>query len=96
MDAPSVVLKYDLANGTSSFHDFGPTHMSGEPVFVPATDSAGEDEGYVMSYVYDKATDSTSFVVLDATDMSAAPVAEVPLPQRVPHGFHGSWIADES
>jgi carotenoid cleavage dioxygenase len=34
-------------------------------------------------------------VVLDAADMSAAPLAEVALPQRVPHGFHGSWFADE-
>jgi 3-isopropylmalate/(R)-2-methylmalate dehydratase large subunit len=34
-------------------------------------------------------------VVLDAADMNAAPIATVPLPQRIPHGFHGSWFADE-
>jgi carotenoid cleavage dioxygenase len=95
MDAPSVVVKYDLRAGTREVHDFGPSRTSGEPVFVPASDAAAEDEGYVVTYVYDKATESSSFVVLDATSITAPPVAEVPLPQRVPHGFHGSWLADE-
>jgi carotenoid cleavage dioxygenase len=94
-DGAAGVLKYDLAAGSSSYHDFGDTVSCGEPVFVPARDGAAEDEGWVMTYTYDRATGSSSFVVLDATDMAAAPVAEVPLPQRVPHGFHASWFADE-
>ena len=63
-------------------------------MFVPAHAGAGEDHGYLVTFVYDKADDMSRFVVLDAADMSAAPIAEVPLPQRVPHGFHGSWFAD--
>jgi carotenoid cleavage dioxygenase-like enzyme len=94
MDAPSSIVKWDLAAGTQSLHDLGPTRVGGEPVFVPADESSGEDEGYLVTYVYDKATHSSSFVVLDAQDMSAAPIAEVPLPQRVPNGFHGSWFSD--
>ena len=94
MDGSSVFLKYDLGKGTSEVHDFGPTIVSGEPVFVPAANGTAEDDGYVITYLYDKATQSSSFVVLDAHDMSAEPLAIVPLPQRVPFGFHGSWIAD--
>ncbi|MCB1000625.1 MAG: carotenoid oxygenase family protein [Acidimicrobiales bacterium] len=94
MDAPTNVLKYDLATGERTFHDLGATSMSGEPVFVPAADAAAEDEGYLVTFAYDRSTDSSSFVVLDASDMAAAPIARVPLPQRVPHGFHGSWFAD--
>jgi carotenoid cleavage dioxygenase len=90
--AASVIAKYDLACGRIERHDLGEHAMFGEPVFVPASDSAAEDEGYVMMFVYDKALDSSSFVILDAMDTKAAPVARVPLPQRVPHGFHGSWI----
>ena len=52
------------------------------------------DEGYVMSYVHDENTGKTDFVVLDATDMTKDPIAKVTLPQRVPYGFHGNFIAD--
>jgi carotenoid cleavage dioxygenase-like enzyme len=89
------VLKYDLVDGSTTFHDFGAGVSTSEPVFVPASDDADEDEGWIMSYVWDRSTNESSFVVLDAADMSAAPVARVPLPQRVPNGFHGSWFADE-
>jgi carotenoid cleavage dioxygenase-like enzyme len=92
-DGAAGILKYDLQAGWSEYHDFGPTVSCGEPVFVPAGDSAAEDEGWVMTYTFDRASASSSFVVLDATEPSAPPVATVPLPQRVPRGFHGSWFA---
>ena len=95
MDAATAIVKYDLQTGDRTVHDLGPAAQSGEPVFVPAHAGAGEDHGYLVTFVYDKADDMSRFVVLDAADMSAAPIAEVPLPQRVPHGFHGSWFADE-
>jgi carotenoid cleavage dioxygenase-like enzyme len=95
MHGPSNVFKYDLQTGARTMHDFGASTSSGEPVFVPASASAGEGEGYLVTFVHDAAADSSSFVVLDASDMAAAPIARVALPQRVPNGFHGSWFADE-
>jgi carotenoid cleavage dioxygenase len=94
MEAASGIVKYDVTTGSTEFHDFGPACSSSEAVFVPAADGSGEDEGWVMSYVYDKSTTSSSFVVLDASNIAGEPVAEVPLPRRVPNGFHGSWIPD--
>jgi carotenoid cleavage dioxygenase len=91
---PGVVVKYDLTDASSTQHDFGPSAHPGEFVFAPGSDSAGEDEGWAMGFVYDDATDSSDLVILDATDMNAAPVARIHLPRRVPFGFHGSWIAD--
>jgi len=93
-DAASVLVKYDLATGARTHHDAGPSAAVGEPVFVPAADASGEDEGWLLTYVHDDATGRSSFVVLDARDLAAAPVATVALPQRVPRGFHGSWFAD--
>ncbi|MFM8310465.1 MAG: carotenoid oxygenase family protein [Ilumatobacteraceae bacterium] len=90
----TCIVKYDLATGSRTVHDLGPAAQSGEPVFVPAHEAAAEDEGYLVTFVYDGDTDSSRFVVLDAADMSAAPLASVSIPQRVPHGFHGSWFAD--
>jgi len=93
-DTGSALIKYDLRGGGSATHDFGPGRLPSEPVFVPATPTAGEDEGWVLAYVYDAATDGSDLVILDACDFSARPVASVRLPQRVPQGFHGSWIPD--
>jgi carotenoid cleavage dioxygenase len=33
-------------------------------------------------------------VVLDATDVGGGPVASVALPQRVPYGFHATWVPE--
>ena len=94
MDGPGVIAKYDVTTGQKWIHDFGPGGSPGEPVFVPASDGAGEDEGWLVTFVHEASTDSSRFVVLDASDMSAPPVASVPLPRRVPHGLHGSWFSD--
>jgi len=88
----TALVKYDLTTGTVEEHRFRPGCVPGEGVFVPASDEAGEDSGYVLTYVYDAGRDGSDLVILDASDFAAAPVATVALPQRVPFGFHGSWI----
>jgi carotenoid cleavage dioxygenase len=94
LDLPSVIVRYDLRTGARIEHDFGPSRSAGEPVFVPAEGARSPDEGWVMAFVYDRAGDTSDFVVLDASQPSADPVATVRLPRRVPHGFHGSWVPD--
>jgi carotenoid cleavage dioxygenase len=88
------ILKHDLRAGTTEAHDFGRAGHAGEFVFVPAGSATSEDDGYLMGFVYDAAQDTSDFVVLDAHDVAAAPIAAVRLPQRVPYGFHGNWVAD--
>jgi carotenoid cleavage dioxygenase-like enzyme len=90
----TALVKYDLASGAVQEHRFGPGCVPGEAVFVPAGDDAGEDSGYVLTYVYDAGRDASDLVILDASDFAARPVGTVALPHRVPFGFHGSWVAD--
>ncbi len=85
------LVKYDRQTGARSQIDLGPGCMPGEPVFVPAEGGKSEDDGYLMTFVYDAATNSSRFVVMDAATMESTPVASIALP-RIPHGFHGSWI----
>ena len=86
--------KYDLQTGASTAHDLGAGRFGGEPVFVPAQSASAEDDGYLLSYVYDQAKNRSELIIVDASNMSADPVARVHLPVRVPAGFHGSWVAD--
>jgi carotenoid cleavage oxygenase len=90
----ATYFKHDYVAGKSEEHDFGAGHIPGEFVFVPSVAATSEDDGWLMGYVYDAATDRSDFVILDAHEFTAPPVATVHLPQRVPYGFHGSWIPD--
>ncbi|WP_443135020.1 carotenoid oxygenase family protein [Kitasatospora sp. CB01950] len=38
------------------------------------------------------ATDRSELLVLDTVDFTGPPVVTVPLPARVPHGFHAQWV----
>ena len=89
--APTAVLKHDLVAGTTEARSLGAGAEPGELVFVADGPDAAEDEGVLMGYVYDRASDRSDLVLLDAATLDT--VATVHLPARVPHGFHGSWIA---
>jgi carotenoid cleavage dioxygenase len=90
------LVKYDFARDESVRYDPGEGRSPGEPVFVRAADGAGEDEGWILSVVYDAARDASDLVILDATSFGGPPVATVHLPARIPFGFHGSWIPSDS
>jgi len=89
----TAVRKYDLERGGVTERRFGAGNGVGEPLFVPRTASAGEDDGWVLVLVYDAARDTSDFWILDAQDVAGEPVARVALPHRVPYGFHGNWVA---
>ena len=90
------LVKYDLVRDEVTRFDPGPGRMPGEPVFVRAGDGAGEDEGWVLSVVFDATRGASDLVILDATSFGGPPVATVHLPARIPFGFHGSWIPSDT
>ncbi len=87
-----VTYKYDLQAGTTEVLDHGPGRASLEPVFVPRAEGSAEDDGWLVQVVYDAGRDGSDLVVTHAQDLTGGPVAVVELPQRVPFGFHGSWV----
>ena len=88
------VVKYDFDTDQVTESTLPKGQYCGEPVFAPRENSSSEDDGYLMFYTYDQASDTSDFVVLDARDIECGPIARVKLGVRVPFGFHGSWIAD--
>jgi carotenoid cleavage dioxygenase-like enzyme len=84
------VVAIDANTGTESHWDPGARYSSGEWLFVPLGD--GEANGVLMTYVFDKAKNTSELVVLDARNVAAGPLARVALPQRVPYGFHATWV----
>lgn len=68
----------------------------GEAVFVTRPNSNAEDDGWLITFVYDSTTQASELLVLNAQDLTAEPIARVLIPQRVPYGFHGIWIPEAS
>ncbi|WP_396595450.1 carotenoid oxygenase family protein [Brevundimonas sp. R86498] len=84
------LLKYDLTTGRAEAHRFADGVGGSEPAFAPRIGGTDEDDGYVV--VFATAPDGTSEVqILDAKAFDKGPIARVPLPVRVPAGFHGTW-----
>jgi len=91
MSTNGSLLKYDRESGVRTSIAVGAGRLPGEAVFVPKDDSHSEDDGYLMTYVFDADTGASEFVIFDAASMSDEPVGTVQLP-RVPFGFHGNWV----
>jgi carotenoid cleavage dioxygenase len=89
----SVVVRYDRTGGPTAEHDYGIGHWPSEPVFVPRHSAAAEDDGFVLNVVYDGSNDSSYLAILDARNLSGAPLARARLKHRIPMGFHGNFVS---
>lgn len=86
-----TIAHLDHGTGKRVDYRFAAGDAPGEPVFVPRAANADEGDGALVTTVYRGAEDRTDFVVFDARDVGAGPIATAKLPRRVPFGFHGNW-----
>jgi carotenoid cleavage dioxygenase-like enzyme len=84
------IVKHDSRTGVSSVYSPGEGRVPSEAIFVPARDATGEDDGWLLSFVYEPRRDASDLVIVDAAELTTQAVIE--LPARVPFGFHGTWI----
>jgi len=84
--------RIDYQTGEIRVWDPGEARHSNEAFFVPG--GSGEGEGWLLTFVYNRASGTSDLVILDAERVHRGPVAEIRIPTRVPHGFHGVWIPD--
>jgi carotenoid cleavage dioxygenase-like enzyme len=89
------LMKYDLESGAAETYWFGEGRWGSEAPFAPRSDSTGEDDGYLVSYVYDEREGRSEVEVLNAADVTAGPICRIKLPVRVPIGFHATWVPGE-
>ncbi len=89
------LVKYDNESGVRWQYDYGAGVFGSEAVFAPrvgATSQDSEDDGYVVNFATDTNNWQSYFQVFDATDIEQGPIARVLLPQRLPSGFHATWV----
>lgn len=95
--APSLlfdgVMVYD-ADTVRESYTYPAGWFGGELAFAPRVGgSAREDDGYLLTFVAEEATGSSELYVFDAARVADGPVCRLPIPQRVPTGYHTEWVA---
>ena len=89
------LTRHDLLRGTCQTYHEGPQHWWSEAPFAPRDGSTAEDDGYLVNFVWDGDEQKSKVYVFDAKDVSKGPVCKITLPQRVPNGFHATWVSGE-
>jgi all-trans-8'-apo-beta-carotenal 15,15'-oxygenase len=89
----NAVQKVDHQTGELKVFDFGAGRFSSEVNFIPHGKDATEDEGYLISIVYNHARKKSEVVIVDASEMQTE-LAVIPLQHHVPFGFHGGFYSE--
>lgn len=87
-----AILKYDWETQERLVWSAAPSGFISEPIFVPKPDSEVEDEGWVLTLVYQGKKHTSELVVLDGKTL--AEVARLGLKYHIPYGLHGSWVSE--
>jgi beta,beta-carotene 9',10'-dioxygenase len=88
-DWMNELVKFDLpTRALKTWHE--PGCYPGEPVFVGRPGREDEDDGVILSVVFDGSTGRSFLLVLDAATFEEQARAEVP--HHIPFGFHGQFM----
>ncbi|MGF1512460.1 MAG: carotenoid oxygenase family protein [Elainellaceae cyanobacterium] len=87
------ILKADLETGDRQLWSAAPQGFVGEPVFVPRPGATAEDDGWVMTMVFNAGQGRSELVILDAQSMEQGAIATLQLKHHVPYGLHGNFVA---
>ncbi|ATB42117.1 hypothetical protein CYFUS_007594 [Cystobacter fuscus] len=86
-----AVAKVDMTTGREERFALGSEPYPTEPVFVPRAGAIEEDDGYVLTQVYDAPSGLTHVAVLDARHPGAEPLARAWFEHAIPITFHGGF-----
>ncbi len=89
-----AILKIDLESGLRQLWSAAPRGFIGEPIFVERPNATDEDDGWVLTLVYDAVHHRSDVVILDARDLNRGAIARLHLKHHVPYGLHGSFTPE--
>ncbi len=93
LPAGRQLYRHDLSSGQRDTIELPDGYCGGAMTFVPAHPSAPEGKGWLLGYLSHQGNECGEMIILDATLPQAPPVARITLPQRMPLGSHGCWLA---
>ena len=94
VNAPlQAILKLDWQTKERQLYSFAPQGYVSEPIFVSKSGAKREDEGWILTMVYDAGRNRSDVVILDAQDLSGDPITKLHLKHHIPYSLHGNWTS---
>ena len=92
------LVKYDIATGGYVAYSAGPQFFYNEPGFAPRDQAQAEDDGYLVTPVWNPTDERSEIQVFDCKGarMAEGPIARILLPRRIPHGFHATFVSQKN
>ncbi|KAF6164199.1 hypothetical protein GIB67_010169 [Kingdonia uniflora] len=75
------------------YHNFDENTFCSGAVFVRKDGSSEEDDGWVVSFVHNEETNISQVHIIDAKKFGTEAITKITMPQRVPYGFHGTFVS---
>ncbi|HEY0838681.1 MAG TPA: carotenoid oxygenase family protein, partial [Vulgatibacter sp.] len=86
------ITRLDVESGHAVHASLPAGHFPSEPVFVPRPDARAEDEGWLLSLVYDAGAHASHVAILEADALEKGPIARASFDHHLPFTFHGGWL----
>ena len=89
------LVKYNIDTGSYVAYSEGPQSFYNEPGFAPRDNCRAEDDGYLISYVWNDREQRSEIQIFDALgpQIGHGPIARILMPQRIPNGFHATYVS---
>jgi all-trans-8'-apo-beta-carotenal 15,15'-oxygenase len=85
------IARIDTERGVVEAVSLGAGQYPSEPVFVRRPSGRDEDDGWLLTLVYDAGRHRSGMAVLDARDLGRGPLAQAWFDHPVPFTFHGNF-----
>jgi all-trans-8'-apo-beta-carotenal 15,15'-oxygenase len=85
------LAKQDRRTGAETLVDVGQDCYPSEAVFVRRGSAQTEDDGYLLTLVYDGSTHTSHVAVLDARNLERGVIARAHFDHFIPFTFHGNF-----
>ncbi len=86
-----AILKYDWQTQQRHVWSAAPRGFVSEPTFVPKPEAETEDDGWVLTLIYNAAKHCSELVILAGSNLEE--IARLELKYHIPYGLHGSWVS---
>ena len=87
-----TLVKKDLEDSLNDKIWSRPSHYPGEAFFIPQPDGEAEDDGVVVTIVFDGEKEQSYLLLLDGKTFQEINYSYLPV--NVPFSFHGNWFPE--